>query len=506
MNKKFKILLVYPNPPLMGPAPSNLALLSACLKQDGFDVKLFDCTLYKLQNEETNDDVREKLGHVKKSNLEKFFLVKNVDIYEDFVHIIEEYKPNLIAVSIVDMTLAFSLSLLEKIKDKNIPVIAGGVGPTFEYKKILDTGLVNFVCIGEGEKALVELCNKLYNNEDCSNIQNIYLKDKNGNIIKNLIRPLVNISKLPIPDFSIYEPYRFYRPFFGTIIRMMCIDTDRGCPGNCSYCAAPSLRRFAKQNNCGKIYRIKDFDKVFQETKELIKKHDINFIFLSSESFLSMPLIKIKEFSKRYKKEINLPFYTQSRLDTFTEEKTRLLAEMGCKSIGIGLEHGSEEIRYNLLNKRISNEKIINAFMELSKYDIIPGIHNMIGLPDETRENIFETIELNRQVSQILKGRHTLNIFTFMPFSGSDLREMCIKKGYITGKEDIPYSWFKYSLLTMPSISIEEIYGLEKTFVLYVLLPKSYWSDIKIAEQNNKEGEEMFNKLMEIKNEKYLKI
>ena len=506
MTKNFKILLVYPNPPLMGPAPSNVALLSACLKQAEFDVKLFDCTIYKPRDESTNDEEREKLGHVKKSNLEEFFITKTVDMHDDFVRVVEEYKPNLIGVTIVDMTLNLSLSLLEKIKEKNIPVIAGGVGVTFTYEKILNTGLVDFACIGEGEEALVELCEKLYNNEDTTKIKNIYTKDRDGNIIKNPLRPLIDISNLPTPDYSIFEEYRFYRPFFGKVIRMMCIDTDRGCPGQCTYCAAPALMKLAKEHNCGRVYRFKHIDKVFEEAKELIKKHNINFIFLSAESFLSMPLTKVEEFAERYKEEINLPFYTQSRLDTFTEEKTRLLAEMGCASIGVGLEHGSEKIRYELLNKKITNEKIIKAFQELSKYDIIPGIHNMIGLPDETRENIFETINLNRQISKILNGRHTLNVFTFMPFTGSELRAMCIRKGYITGKEDIPYGWFKYSMLNMDSINKKELYGLEKTFVLYVLLPKSYWAEIKIAEQDNEEGEKMFNKLMKIKNEKYLNI
>ena len=491
----------------MGPAPGNLAILSACLKQDGFDVKLFDCTIYKPPNTETNDDVREKLGHVKKSNIDNYFIAKHVDIYEDFVKTVEEYKPNLIGFTIVDMTTDFSLSFMEKIKDKKIPIIVGGVGATFNYKRMFNSNLIDYVCISEGEGALVELCNKLYNNENTSNIKNIYTKNENGDIIKNPLRPLVDINKLPTPDFSIYEYFRFYRPYFGNVVRMMGIDTDRGCPGDCTFCAAPSLRRLAKEYNCGNVYRFKSFDKVFEEAKELIEKHDINFIFLSAESFLSMPLKKLEEFAERYKKEIQLPFYTQSRLDSFTEEKTKILAEMGCKSIGVGLEHGSEKIRYNLLNKRITNKQILDGFKELAKYiSIVPGIHNMIGLPDETREDIFETIKLNREVSQILNGRHTLNVFTFMPFTGTRLREMCIKKGYITGNEDIPYSWFKYTLLNMPSISKKELHGLEKTFVLYVFLPESYWPEIEIAEQDDKEGEQMFNKLMKMKNEEFTKI
>jgi len=500
MNKDFRILLFYPNEPLLGIAPSNLAILAAYLKHDGFDVRLFDCTVYKPKNVETNDELRAKLGHVKKSNIDEFFTAKEIDIYEDFVKIVEDYKPNLIGFSVIDSTITFSLTFIEKIKDKKIPVIFGGVGSTFFYDRILKTNLVDFVCIGEGEEALVELCNKLYNHEDCTHIQNIYVKGEDGNIIKNSLRRLIDVNTLPIPDFSIYEPYRFYRPFFGTVTKMLRIDIDRGCPFVCTYCAAPGLKQISKDNDCGHYYRIKNADKIFEEINDVIKNYGADFLSISAESFLSMPLAKFREFAERYKKEIRLPFTCQTRLDTFTEEKTRLLAEMGCKSIAVGLEHGSEKIRQELLNKRLTNTQIINGFKELAKYDIVPGINNMIGLPDETRENVFETIELNRQVSEILKGKYTLNIFTFIPFSGTKLRDMCIKKGYISGDEDIPLSFFKYSLLNMPSMSKEEIYGLEKTFVLYVSLPKTYWPDIKIAEQDNEEGEEMFEKLMKIRN------
>jgi anaerobic magnesium-protoporphyrin IX monomethyl ester cyclase len=500
MKKNFRILLFWPNLPLLGAAPSHLVILSACLKQAGFNVKLFDCTIYKSKNEVTDTEIREKLGHVPKSNMDDYFTAKEVDIYEDFVRVVEEYKPNIIGFSVIDSTIRFSYDFIKKIKDKNIPIIMGGVGTTFNYEKILKKGLVDYACIGEGEEAFVELCNKLNNKENTTNIKNIYTMQKDG-IKKNPLRPLVDINTLPPPDFSIYEPFRFYKPFFGKITRMLRVDTDRGCPMQCTYCAAPLLKKMSKENGIGHYFRLKDTDLFFEETKKLIKKYNIDFIFMSSESFLSMPIKKFRVFAEKYKKEINLPFTCQARLDTPPPEKTRLAAEMGCKSASVGLEHGSEKIRMELLNKHLTNDQILKAIYEISKYDITPGINNMIGLPDETRENIFETIELNRKINKILKGKMTINVFTFLPFSGTYLRQVCIDKGYIDKDAEIEFSWLNKSILTMPSISKDEIYGLERTFVLYVLLPKSYWPDIKIAEEDNEEGEKMFNKLMKIKDD-----
>ena len=207
---------------------------------------------------------------------------------------------------------------------------------------------------------------------------------------------------------------------------------------------------------------------------------------------------KFKRIAERYKKEINLPFWCQSRLDSFSDERTKLLKEMGCQSVSVGLEHGNEQIRRKLLRKQLKNKQVYEAFKVLAKYNIRPTINSMMGFPDETRENIFETFELNREISKILKGNHNMNIFTFVPFSGTEMRNMAIEKGYVDPDEPISFSFYKESMLTMPQLSKKEIAGLEKTAHLYIGLPKSYYPQIEIAEQDNEEGNAMFEKLLAI--------
>ena len=168
---------------------------------------------------------------------------------------------------------------------------------------------------------------------------------------------------------------------------------------------------------------------------------------------------------------------------------------MGCQAVSVGLEHGNEEFRTKILNKRLTNESIFKGFELLAKYNIKPTINSMIGFPDETRELIFETIEMNRKISKILKGNHNINIFTFIPFSGTKLRQISLERGYLLPDDEIQWSFYKESMLTMPNLSKEEIAGLEKTLQFYLKLDKKYWKDIKIAEKNDKEGLEMFNKL-----------
>ena len=50
-------------------------------------------------------------------------------------------------------------------------------------------------------------------------------------------------------------------------------------------------------------------------------------------------------------------------------------------------------------------------------------------------------------------------------------------------------------MLTMPSITQNEIQGLARTFSFYVKFPKERYSEIKVAEKFNDAGNEMFERL-----------
>jgi len=500
--KHFKVLLVYPNRTLLGVIPSSMALLAGCLKRNKFQVKLFDASLYRSE-EITQDDLRAKLNQVRKTNIDKYVKYKEGNIYRDFVDLVNKYKPNLIAVTLVDDTIALGMSLLEKIKNYPILKIVGGVAVTFNYQKFLNNNLVDIVCIGEGEKALPQLCKKLHRHKDYSKIKNLYIKNKDGTIKKNPLRPLVDINKIPYSDFSVFDNSRFFRPFHGQVVRMAPIDTDRGCPYSCTYCAAPSLRKFYN-DECGGVYfRTKNTDRIFSEIKKVVKEYKVNFIWFSSETFFAKTDKEIEIFAKRYIKEVNLPFWCQTRLDTFTDFRTKLLKEMGCQAVSVGLEHGNEEFRKKVLGKYISNDQILKSFKLLHKYNIPVTVNNIIGFPDETRKLIFDTINLNKKLNPFCPPGSTTNTFIFTPYSGTPLRKVCLDKGYITENSGDDLNYIKYSILKMPTISKEEIEGLLKTMVLYIKLPKSYYPKIKIAEKNTLKGNQMFDRLSQVLKEKY---
>ena len=61
------------------------------------------------------------------------------------------------------------------------------------------------ICVGEGEEALSEVCMRVQNKKDFSNVTNLWGENKDGSIQKNSITKPVDINKNPIIDTSLLK-------------------------------------------------------------------------------------------------------------------------------------------------------------------------------------------------------------------------------------------------------------------------------------------------------------
>lgn len=492
---KFKVLFIYANKMMDNLIPINVSVLSAVLKKSGFDVKLFDTTFYHTE-EVSVYDIRVKNLQIRDFDFSQYGIdYKETDIYTDFRSLVEEYRPDLIGLSAVEDTYRLGISLLKTTRDLGIPTIVGGIHAIFSPDEVLSEEVVDMVCIGEGEDALVELCRKMQHGQDYTDVGNIWFKG-DGNVTKNPRKRLVDINKTPFPDFSIFEEKRMYRPMQGKIYKMLPIESSRGCPFTCTYCGSPKLREL--YDGIGHYYRRKNVERIIEEIKYYILHYGLNYVYFTSETFLSMPNDEFERFVDLYK-DIGLPFWIQTRPETIKEERIRKLEEINCDRITVGLESGNEKLRRNLLRRNISNEAIIKAFKIFEKFKIPVSVNNIIGFPGETREQIFDTINLNRSIKA-----DSVSAFIFTPYRGTYLREYCLEKGYI--KPDVQTGGiYDVSRLRMPTLTKEEINGLFRTFPLYVKLPKNYYSKIEKAEEFDDEGNDLFKQLSEIYKAEYFK-
>jgi len=494
MTTRFKVLFIYPNTEMQTLVPINLSLLSACLQEAGIEVALFDTTYYKWEDITFEQKKVELLQLKPFSYEEKGIKYKDTDMYEDLKSMVANYKPDLIAITLVEDTYDLGMSLLKSVRAYHAPVIAGGVFVTFSAADVIENQDVDMVCLGEGEEALIELCEKMTAGEDYSSVKNLWIRT-DGGVIKNPLRKLTDINELPYISYDIFEKERLYRPMQGKMFRMIHVEVDRGCPYDCTYCEAPHLRKFFKQEGCGNYYRRKKTERVIEEMKFLHEKYSPDYINFNAESFLARPVSELLQFAEKYR-DVGLPFWCQSRPEDVTEEKIKIIKEMNCQNLQFGIEHGNEDFRARVLNRKNTNRQIVDAFKIVEKYNISYTVNNIIGFPDETRELVFDTIRLNRQINPV-----TMNCYMFTPYKGTRLYRYCLNSGYLE-KDVKVHQALDGVPLKMNSISYEELKGLQRTFSLYARFPEEMFDKIRIAEKFNVEGNKIFNQL---KNEFYQK-
>ena len=497
----FKVLMLYPNQRTVSLVPPSLALFSSLLKERNAEVKLFDTTFYRMDCEDS-DKAREKNLTVHPVNEASLVIeYHNGNVFEDLCKVVEDFRPNIILATATDSTFPLALDLfkaVQKYKSQyHFLTLLGGVFATFAPERSISYPEIDIICVGEGEGPLIDLCDRLCKGESYDDIPNIWLKTKEGTIVKNKVRPPADISELPSPDFSIFDEKRLYRMMGGKVYKMLPIETHRGCPYMCTYCGSPTQNRFYLEQTSSKFYREKLLREVKEDLLFQIKKWKPTYIFFWADTFLAYSEEKIDEFCEFYSK-IKIPFYCQARPETITESKIIKLKAVGLDRVGVGIEHGNEQYRSTVLKRYYKNSQVIECMEIVRKHGISFSLNNIIGLPDETPELAMDTVELNRSI----KGFEDSSCSIFQPYYGTPLRALCVEKGYISPDLICPHN-ASDSLLNMPSFPKERISGLARTFSLYIRLPKDRWDEIKVAEKFTEEGNAMFEKLSQEVIEKF---
>ena len=147
--------------------PPAIALFSALLKQRGHSVDLFDATYYQTDHGVDSDGTKAtRLNVVPFSPNKNGINMRETDWREDIKDKVKTFQPDLIALSTTEDMWLLGARMLEEIEEfilrHRIPVIAGGVFPTFAPELVIKHRLVDMVCVGEGEDTLIDLCDRIF--------------------------------------------------------------------------------------------------------------------------------------------------------------------------------------------------------------------------------------------------------------------------------------------------------------------------------------------------------
>ncbi len=493
-----RVLFVYPEHYLNIGIPGGISILSANLKRHGHETALVDTTFMKTDPEFDARTFDAKALHqkihggsgtkeadtggiipYKRTAYTIEDLVKNdpvVNATDEFQKAINSFKPDLIAISSMTSTFDYALDLLRSVK-YDCKVIAGGIHPTIAIDDTMSQKEIDIGCIGEADHVMVELCNLMQEGKDYTNVPGMVFRMPNGSIKKNPPSERVNNDDLGTPDWGLFDRRHLFRPFEGEIYQGSFYIQSRGCPMKCTYCVDSTV---AAMTGGGAGYFRHQSPKVtLQHLTELNQKFGVNWIKFADDSFLLPKIEHLEELGEGLKK-LGIKFGCSVMPNTITEEKVKLAKDIGCVAMTVGVESGNAAIR-KMVKRNYNDDLLVQRLSIVQKHGVRLATFNIIGFPGEARENVFETINLNRRI-----GTDACNVYILFPYPGTPIQ---IEHNIPVRGEDgkmLPVSMAKE--LRLSKMSPEELEGLQNTFNYYLHVPKELWPIIQLAERKTPLG------------------
>ncbi len=351
---------------------------------------------------------------------------KEIPSSDEINCIIEEKQPGLLGWSAMTQQMPWIEEQSKEVRRAfpELPQIIGGVHCTMVPDEVHQSRLFDYVCIGEGEYALLELMNALENNQPTEQIPNLRLWRDDEPII-NKVAPFPDLNTLARLDYSVFDMKAIMSQTRG----WMGILTSRGCPYKCTYCF--NIEIVDQYINDGAAKSAKDFlrhfpiDVVMDDLKKLKRENPEINTFIFDDDLFTLNKRYVQAFCKAYIEHgIGLPFVVNGHVNCFDEKSAAALAEAGCIIVKFGLESGCARVRREVLHRTMTNTQIENSFTAAHQHNLHSSAFIMIGLPGETRAELMETLELCAKVKM---GRFRWALF--FPFPGTAGYE--ISKPYI---------------------------------------------------------------------------
>jgi radical SAM superfamily enzyme YgiQ (UPF0313 family) len=325
------------------------------------------------------------------------------------------------------------------------PILWGGVHPTIRPIECLQ--FADWVCVGDGEEALLDVVRKLEAKEPLDDVPNIWGKGREG-IFRNSPRSLTrNLDDFPFPDYSCKDHYILYqdhiRPLDTEMIRRFLSRgtvsrhlgrigyqtmTGRGCPHKCSYCINDAIKTLYGSSG---YLRWRSVEHVISELKQAIHSFPfIDFIWISDDAFLSRSLKSIRSFCDTYRQEIGLPFSCLASPLTVDAEKMQALVQAGLRYIQMGVQTGSPRIQAMFNRKAMNNAVMLSAMEIIHRYrdHMDPPSYDFIL--DVPYESLQDKIDSLRLIAQIPKP-YRLQPFSLVLYPGTLLYEKAKTDGLI---------------------------------------------------------------------------
>jgi radical SAM superfamily enzyme YgiQ (UPF0313 family) len=331
--------------------PLGICSLAAVLENEGYDVQIVDLAVIKWD-------------------------------YDYVKGQIKGFNPDIIGISALTASFPRTLQMSSYLKQEfpEIPIILGGIHPTFTDMKTLEENeCIDMIVRREGELTFLELLETLKKGGDLSSILGLTYRD-NGHIRRTEDRPFIKeLDTLPIPAYHLLDTIDIYNK-----VQSQLMVSSRGCPNHCIFCSTSAY--------WGHFWRGMSPPRVLAEMDVLINDVKAQRIVFGDDLF-TLNKKRVHQICDGLEERGSpVEWLCSVRADSIDLELLKHMKKAGCFGVFIGVESGSQE-SLNKMNKRTTVEKNLHAVKISKEAGLETTTSFLVGLPWETEADIRKNVE-----------------------------------------------------------------------------------------------------------------
>ncbi len=341
---------------------------------------------------------------------------------------LEDLAPKLIGVSVMAIDFPDAAAVTTHIKRRfpGVPVVWGGIHPTTAPEMCLEHA--DYVCVGEGEQALLDIASAVDQGRALDGINNVAFL-RGGTFVQNPLYPLVqDLDSLPVvtqvPPQSFAQVgvgvtpldrrlLRRHKRWSGGVYKTL---TSRGCPYSCTYCCNNFLRKLYGNWTV----RRRGVEHVMVELERAMREGPpLEYVDFSDDCFIACDMDYLRAFCREYKARIGKPFIVKGTPRYFTREKLDLLVDAGLAWANVGLQSGSERVCRDVYGRGVTPAEFLEVTQLIHEYPVAAYYDVIVDNPFETFDDTVETLNV---LMAIPKPYYCL-VFSLSFYEGTDLHQ-----------------------------------------------------------------------------------
>lgn len=340
---------------------------------------------------------------------------------KQFTEKLHSFEPDFVGFSVLSGRLIYdAIEMSQEVKkDTNATVVWGGMHSSLE-PTTCDRDFIDYFVRGEGEQPMLDI---------------VEGRPDSPGVNMNPLAPLLKMSDLPFPDYSLIKAERY---------EGMSVATSRGCPARCTFC----INRGFYGKHGQQCWRGLPAETTVRLFRTLHKTYKTRKFVIVDDNFTTNKkrLLEVCEGIK----DLRLRIYLFSRVNYITEETIKALKSAGVFQIQFGFESGSQRV-LDFLQKDTTLDQGRQAVKLCRKHGVLIDASFMIGLPTETLEELEETKNYIKEIDPEYIG-----IKVFHPLPGTELYEYCVKEGRFVPPTTLE-GWADISLLNEANLNMSDI-------------------------------------------------